>query len=140
MKPNVTQVAWSVPFDNERNCFVSDNVQEALEEVYSWKKIRSNLIGYETKIVDMVPSDCINWRALKYIIAIWNDTEQKTTMEEISITRSGSLINVSIHGILKRGIRIKIDPVLSGTQLNFTIENKESFPIEVELARLTLGI
>ena len=33
-RPKVTQVAQSLPFDNDTNGFVSDNAQEALQETH----------------------------------------------------------------------------------------------------------
>lgn len=101
-----------------------------------WKTVNSQVVGGNTTDVDGLP--LATFRAVKYIINIFNDAESASKTMELLINNENGSLSDSIFGKIGSIIDVEVDVVVSGSDMRIRVTNNETYNLGVTIARVTL--
>ena len=104
----------------------------------TWIKVTASLTPSQTKVIDITP--VTGFTGASYIIALWNTSEEVTRLLHLDIAKKNSItVKDTIHAKIGDVIKMDISPSISGSDLEISMTNNETFTVQVELRRLLLG-
>ncbi len=101
-----------------------------------WIKKKKVIAASATETVDTAVFATM--QALKYIIVVYNESEDKRKYVEMGIIKDGADIKSSTHGIIVGGASITIAESVAAGLFSLKITNNNSFVITSSLAKLLL--
>lgn len=89
-----------------------------------------------SKVIDTIPLS--SFRLIEYTLSTFNMTESKTKGLKMLVKYSETSLNDQVYGKIGDQISFNIDAVQSGLNMNLTLQNNESFPLNLTLIRAQL--
>ena len=93
--------------------------------------------GSSALVVDTVPTT--DFRALKYFVSFHNITQDVAKYLEMNVVNENSSVSDSLSGKLGSSIDVDTGAAISGSNLELTITNNETYDVTVSLAKITFG-
>lgn len=101
-----------------------------------WRKINTNADASTTTTVDQVNVNDFN--VAKYIMSLRDETNNKTTIVELSIRNENGSLTDTVFGKISGGISFLLDVVNDAGLMKINITNNEVVGLTIGMARLTL--
>jgi len=107
-------------------------IQDCFSPNY-WQKERATISP------SWVSVEIPRFHSVKYLVNLWNETENKNKFMEIVVVKNGSLVDNIISNRVGNAFNVSIDAVLTGNKLHLAFTTTETYPINVELLYVVIG-
>lgn len=101
-----------------------------------WVRITLTIPATTTQVVDTVALS--GFISIKYIGTFYNESQNASKALELTVVREGSSLKDSVYSKVSQ-LDVAVDAVVSGSNLNLSVTNNESFPVQVDLIKAVFG-
>ena len=103
-----------------------------------WDSLSDSVNASSTKAIDTIANT--SFKSLKYIIAIFNEANNAYNTFELTVLNENGSYRESLSNKIKTsGFNLRVNTVNNAGNFELQIENNESFPATIELAKLVLS-
>jgi len=79
------------------------------------------------------------FHTIKYIINVWNDTENKNKSMELVVIKNGSSMDTIISNKSGNAFNLSVDAIVTNNKMHVELMTNETYQLNVELLYVILG-